>query len=271
LISARQGASLPRDSRVEKRLLERERRFDREYKMKVKRSEEYEALEEVFDKPTLMLIYRMLNRGILSELGGVISAGKESRVYYGKVDGREVAVKIYLTGSAEFRKGMIPYIVGDYRFSHIKRGMRNLVSVWARKEFVNLREFMRAKVAVPEPLHVEGNVLVMRFIGEGGVRAPLLSEIDLSNPAETYEILIGFVRLMVKNAGLVHGDLSEYNVMMHEGTPYVIDVSQSLPISHPLAIELLTRDIGNINRFFNRLGVKVIDRNIFVEELIGSG
>jgi RIO kinase 1 len=111
----------------------------------------------------------------------------------------------------------------------------------------------------------------MRFIGEGGVRAPLLSEIDLSNPAETYEILIGFVRLMVKNAGLVHGDLSEYNVMMHEGTPYVIDVSQSLPISHPLAIELLTRDIGNINRFFNRLGVKVIDRNIFVEELIGSG
>ncbi|MBO3802659.1 MAG: serine protein kinase RIO [Candidatus Brockarchaeota archaeon] len=203
---------MPRQSRVERKLLDRERRFEREYKMKVKRSEEYEALEEVFDKPTLMLIYSMLNRGILSELGGVVSTGKESRVYHGKRDGREVAVKIYLTGSAEFRKGMMPYIAGDYRFSRVKRDTRSLVSVWARKEFVNLREFMGAGVPVPEPLHVERNVLVMRFIGEGGVRAPLLSEVELPDPSGTYESLIGFVRLMVEKARLVHGDLSEYNV-----------------------------------------------------------
>ncbi|MGQ9514160.1 MAG: serine protein kinase RIO [Thermoproteota archaeon] len=258
------------ESRADRRLLERERRFEKEYRMKIKRSEEYEALEEVFDKPTLMLIYRMLNRRVLSEFGGVVSAGKEARIYYGKSHGREVAVKIYLTGSAEFRKGMMPYILGDYRFSHIKKDVRSIVSVWARKEFVNLREFWRAKVPVPEPLHVERNVLVMGFIGEGGIRAPLLSEIDPPNPSGTYERLIEIVRLMVKESGLVHGDLSEYNVMMYEGEPYVIDVSQSLPILHPLARKLLIRDIGNLNRFFSHLGVEVVDEEMMLEELMGS-
>lgn len=257
------------ESRADKRLLERERRFEKEYKMKIKRSEEYEALEEVFDKPTLMLIYRMLNKGVLYEVGGVVSAGKESRVYYGKARDREVAIKIYLTGSAEFRKGMMPYILGDYRFSNIKKDVRSIISLWARKEFVNLREFWRAKVPVPEPIHVDRNVLVMSFIGEGGIRAPLLSEIEPPNPAETYERLIEIVRLMIKEAGLVHGDLSEYNVMIYGDEPYIIDVSQSLPLSHPLARNLFVRDIGNINRFFSHLGVKVVNEEKLLEELMG--
>lgn len=261
---------MPRESHAEKRLVERELRFDKEYRMKVKRSEENEALEEVFDKSTLMLIYGMQNKGVLSEIEGIISAGKESRVYLGKTGKGDVAVKIYLTGSAEFRKGMMPYIAGDRRFENAKRGdTRSLMTLWARKEFANLREFGRAGVAVPEPIHVEGNVLVMSFIGEGGVRAPLLNEIELPDPALTYEQLTRFVRLMVKGAGLIHGDLSEFNVMMFKDRPVVIDVSQSVLLSHPLARELLVRDMSNINRFFSGLGARVVGDE-FLEELMGT-
>jgi len=259
------------ESGAERRLLARERKFDKERRMRLKRSEDYGALEEVFDKRTLMLVYGMMNKGALSELGGVVSAGKESRVYYGRAQDREVAVKVYLTGSAEFRKGMMPYILGDHRFSNIKRGdIRSVIGVWARKEFVNLREFRRVGVSVPEPLHVEGNVLVMEFIGEDGLRAPLMNELTLADPASTYDGLIQAMRLMVRGAGLVHGDLSEFNVMMWNGLPVVIDVSQSVPLSHPLARDLLARDISNINKFFKGLGVKVVDERELLKELIGN-
>jgi RIO kinase 1 len=256
---------------AEKRLRERERRFDEERRMRIKRSEEYEALEEVFDKRTLLLIYGMLNKGALSELGGVVSAGKESRVYFGRAHGRDLAVKIYLTGSAEFRRGMMQYIEGDHRFAHIRRGdVRSIIGLWARKEFVNLKEFRRVGVSVPEPLHVEGNVLIMEFIGEDGLRAPLLNEVTLPEPASTYERLIQAIRLMVREAGLVHGDLSEFNVMMWNGLPVVIDVSQSLPLSHPLANDLLARDIDNINKFFKGQGVDVVDAQGLLQELTRS-
>ena len=254
---------------AEKRLLEREKRFDEERRMRIKRSEEYETLEEVFDKRTLLLIYGILNKGALSELGGVVSAGKESRVYYGRAKDRDVAVKIYLTGSAEFRRGMMPYLEGDHRFAHIRRGdVRSIIGLWARKEFVNLQEFRRVGVSVPEPLHVEGNVLIMEFIGEDGLRAPLLHEMTPPDPAGTYDRLIQAIRLMVREAKLVHGDLSEFNVMMWNGLPVVIDVSQSLPLSHPLANDLLARDIDNINRFFRGHDVDVVDAEGLLQELL---
>lgn len=259
------------ESGAERRLLARERKYDKERRVRIKRSEDYGALEEVFDKRTLMLIYGMINKGALSELGGVISAGKESRVYYGRAQEREVAVKVYLTGSAEFRKGMMPYIMGDHRFSKAKRSdIRSIIGIWARKEFVNLREFRRVGVSVPEPLHVEGNVLVMEFIGEDGLRAPLMNELTLTDPSPTYDWLIQAMKSMVKDAGLVHGDLSEFNVMVWNGHPVVIDVSQSVPISHPLAKDLLVRDVGNINKFFRGLGVKVLDVGELIEELSGN-
>lgn len=257
------------ESGAERRLLARERKYDKERRVRIKHSEDRGALEEVFDTRTLMLIYGLMNKGALSELGGVISAGKESRVYYGRAQDREVAVKVYLTGSAEFRKGMMPYIVGDHRFSKVKRSdIRSIIGVWARKEFVNLREFRRVGVSVPEPLHVEGNVLVMGFIGEDALRAPLLNEIALPDPSPTYDLLIQAIRLMVRDAGLVHGDLSEFNVMIWNDLPIVIDVSQSLPISHPLAKDLLARDINNINKFFRDRGVKVVDEEDFLQELM---
>jgi RIO kinase 1 len=222
-------------------------------------TQERATIEEVFDQATRMVLYHFLSRGVINEVNGVISAGKEARVYWGKTkEGEERAVKIYLTSSAEFKKGMMMYIEGDYRFKNVKHDTRSLISTWAQKEFRNLDAADKAKVRVPKPIAVERNIVIMEFIGKDGVHAPSLKEHPPKDPMKTYKQLLSFMRRLYQKAELIHGDLSEYNIMMWKGKLVVFDVSQSVPTSHPLANELLNRDILNVNRFFSRQGVNVM-------------
>ena len=226
--------------------------------MKTRRSEEYEVREEVFDKPTLMTVYRLMNRGFIGQLNGVVKSGKEARVYHAlSRDQNELAVKIYLIVSAEFKKGMVRYIQGDERFASVRRDSKHLIYLWAQKEFRNLSTMDALGIRVPKPIHVENNVLIMEFIGENGVPAPLLKEVLLEKPKRFYDTLLSTVETLCTKGKLVHGDLSEFNIMIWNNEPVIIDVSQSVPISHPLAKELLKRDIDNLNRFFQKLDVKV--------------
>ncbi len=244
---------------VEKRLDRQEKAYETERLMKEKRSEEYEVLEEVFDRSTLMVIYDFLNKGIIDEIHGVVKAGKESRVYWGKdKQGKELAIKIYLTVSAEFRKGMLKYIEGDRRFKGVRRDTRSLVFAWAQKEFRNLEQATTAKVRVPKPIAVKKNVLIMEFIGKNGISAPSMKEQHPKSPEKTYKPLLVCVKRLYRKAGLVHGDLSEYNIMIWRGRIVLFDVSQAVPLSHPLADSLLLRDLKNINGYFHRLGVEVL-------------
>lgn len=243
---------------VDKRLLKDEKSYEIDQLMKDKRSEEYEVLEEVFDRSTLMVIYDLMNKGTIDEIHGVIKAGKEARVYWGKnKEGKELAIKIYLVISSEFRKGMLKYIEGDPRFQSVKHGTRALIFAWSQKEFKNLELAVRAKVRVPRPIAVKNNVLVMEFIGEKGESAPSLKEKTPKNPAKVYEDLMTYLERLYKKAGLVHGDISEYNVMIWRGRTVLFDVAQAVPLVHPMANFLLHRDLTNLNKYFTRLGVKV--------------
>ncbi|MFW6117447.1 MAG: serine protein kinase RIO [Thermoproteota archaeon] len=237
-----------------------EKRYDQEQRMLEKDiSSDRAVMEEVFDRSTLMVIYDLLNEGIIDEVYGVVQAGKESRVYWAK-DKREqeLALKIYLTVSGEFRKGMLKYIEGDHRFKRVKRDTRSLIFTWAQKEFRNLSQASEAEVNVPNPVVVKKNVLVMEFIGERGVRAPSMKELSPQNPQETYHTLLTQVQRLYSKAELVHGDLSEYNIMLWEDEPVIFDLSQAVPLSHPLASQLLTRDLTNLNKYFRRQGIEVI-------------
>ena len=246
--------------KVREKLAQRERTVEKRDKMLEHNfSAERATLEEVFDQATRMVIFSFLNSGILDELHGVVSAGKEARVYWGKnKEGKDLAVKIYLTASAEFRKGMLKYVQGDYRFTGVKRDARSLIFTWAQKEFRNLEQAARAKVRVPKPLGVRKNVLVMEFVGEGGRSAPSLKEQSPEDPERVYKLLLTYLQRLYQKADLVHGDLSEYNVMMWKGKPVLFDMSQSVPSSHPMAKFLLKRDLANLNRFFSRIGVNVL-------------
>jgi RIO kinase 1 len=244
--------------RVGKKLRKKEREYEIEQLMKEKRSEEYEVLEEVFDRSTLMIIYDFMNKGTIDEIHGVVKAGKESRVYWGKdKDGNELAIKIYLTVSAEFKKGILKYIEGDPRFRNVKRDTRSLIFAWAQKEFRNLEQATAAKVRVPKPIAVKRNVLIMEFIGRNGVSAPSMKEQPPKNPEKIYKAILEYLRRLYFKAELVHGDLSEYNIMIWKGRPVIFDMSQAVPLVHPLADFLLRRDLNNLNKFFAKLGVNV--------------
>ena len=257
--------------RARKKLAHKEKTVERRDKMLVHDfSTERATFEEVFDKATLMIIYQLLNSGVLYELHGVVNAGKEARIYWGKnKECKDLAVKIYLTASAEFKKGMLKYIEGDYRFKGVKHDTRSLIFTWAQKEFRNLEQASRAKVRVPKPIAVKNNVVVMEFIGKDGVNAPSLKEQAPNDPAEVYEVLLTFVERLYRKAELVHGDLSEYNIMMWKGKPVIFDVAQAVPVSHPMAEFFLRRDLGNVNRFFSRLGVKVLPVDEAYRKVVG--
>ncbi len=248
-------------AQTEKRVERRDKMLEHDF------TAERATLEEVFDQATRLVIYRFMTEDVLNEVHGVVSAGKEARIYWGKSkEGKDLAVKIYLTSSAEFKKGMFKYIEGDYRFKGVKRDTRSLIFAWAQKEFRNLEQAMHAGVNVPKPIAVRNNVLVMEFVGEGGVSAPSLKEQKPENAEKTYRQLLTYLVRLYRKADLVHGDLSEYNIMMWKGKPVLFDMSQSVPSSHPLAKSFLERDIANLNRFFGRLGVKVLP----VDEVCGK-
>ncbi len=257
--------------KARKKLAHKEKTVERRDKMLVHDfSSERATLEEVFDRATFMVIYEFLKSGLLYEVHGIINAGKEARVYWGKnKEGKDLAVKIYLTSSAEFKKGMLQYIEGDYRFKGVKRDTRSLIFTWAQKEYRNLEQAFRAKVRVPKPIAVKNNVLIMEFIGKNGVNASSLKEQSPKNPDKVYSTILIYITRLYRKAELVHGDLSEYNIMMWNNRPVLFDMAQAVPTVHPMAEFFLRRDLTNVNRFFSRLGVKVLSVDEAYKKVVG--
>jgi RIO kinase 1 len=258
--------------KAQKRIAYTEKRIERRDKMLTHDlSKDRATVEEVFDQVTRMVVFDLMNSSFLYELNGVVSSGKEARVYWGiDKEGTDLAVKIYLTSSAEFKRGMHKYIEGDPRFRDVKHDTRSLIAVWAQKEFRNLGEAYAAKVRVPKPIAVKSNVVIMEFIGKKGVSAPSLKEQAPANPKKIYKIIVTYLKRLYKKAKIVHGDLSEYNIMMWKGKPVVFDVSQSVSIQHPLADFMIKRDIANVNRYFSRLQVKVIPDEELYKTVVGK-
>jgi len=254
-----------------KRLNHREKEVERRDRMLIhNHADERATVEEVFDQRTRMVVFDLLNSGILYEVNGAVSSGKEAKVYWAiNKEGKDLAVKIYLTSSAEFKKGMVKYIEGDPRFKNIKRDTRSLMTIWAQKEFRNLLEAYEAKVPVPKIVAVKSNVVVMEFIGKKGVSAPSLKENPPTNPERAYKLLITYIKRLYRKAKLVHGDLSEYNIMMWRGKPLIFDLSQTVSVEHPMADFMLRRDLTNLNRFFSRLNVNVVSLEDLHKMVVG--
>ena len=213
------------------------------------------VLEAVFDKSTVMTLSRLINNGIISYVNGAVGAGKESQLYWAvDPEGNDLAVKIYLVTTSNFKK-RYPYLIGDPRFTRIKSGTRSLVELWARKEFRNLSKAFNCEIPCPEPITVVKNILVMKFVGTGGVPSPTLveSEVDYTD----YEKTITIISDLYQKAELVHADLSEYNIFKTNEGPVVFDFGSAVAIRHPKTKEFLERDISNITRFFVKRGLTV--------------
>lgn len=233
---------------------------------KVKDIEWFATIEEVFDFSTAITAYNFIRKKILEKFNGVISTGKESRVYLAFGKNNELfAVKIYLTTSAEFKKGMQYYL--DENLSKIyKRNFRLAVFEWCKREFKNLRIAHEANVKVPKPIAYKNNILILEFLGENGKPAPLIYEIEIPDYEIVYKKIINYIEKLY-NAGIIHADLSEYNILYYKNEPYLIDFGQSIKITHPNAPNFFLRDIKNINKYFRNKKVKVIDELEIFEKI----
>lgn len=248
--------------RLDGRLLEKER----ERKTEKDGFDKNKVLDEVFDKSTTMTVSGLKNSGIIEYVNGAVGSGKESKTYWA-VDptGKSLALKIYLVATSNFKK-RYSYMMGDPRFTKVRKGTRHLVEVWAQKEFVNLKQCYDNKIPCVKPITVTKNVLVLEFVGKDGIPEPLLveSEVDYGD----YESAISIIEDLYKKAGIVHADFSEYNMFKTEKGLVVFDLGSAVNIKHPNATTFLERDIKNMTKFFVKRGLTVTNPSDVVKRIM---
>jgi len=239
-----------------------EKRIDRDILAKERRGrsekgvfDKSKVMDDVLDKSTMMTLSKLINSGIISYVNGIVGSGKESKMYWAvDPDGNDVALKIYLVTASTFKK-RLPYLVDDPRFSRIKKGTRNMVELWAQKEFRNLTQCVKSGIPVIKPIHVLKNVLILEFVGKNGTPAKTLVETEIDE--NDYKDAISIISQLYNKAKLVHADFSEYNIFKTEKGLILFDLGSAVDIRHKNAKEFLERDIKNISRFFVRRGLTV--------------
>ena len=210
-------------------------------------------LDEFFDHSTLLAVSRLVNQGLFDVLDHPISSGKEGGVFRATKGVEFRAVKIYRISNTMFRH-LPPYALEELRREASARNYGGLIFAWTRREHTILGRLEEAGVRAPRPYGHYRNVLVMEYIGNEEGAAPRLKDVPIDDPAALYEELVREFGRMVRVAKLVHGDLSPYNTLYHDGHVVVIDVAQSVRSDHPEARRLLERDLLNFSRFLGRLG-----------------
>lgn len=214
------------------------------------------VFDAVFDRLTLMSLYKLMKLELIDTLDFPIARGKEAHVFHGTGLSGPVAVKIFHTSNAVF-KNLLQYIEGDPRFGGLKRRHRDVVDIWVRKEFRNLSRLVKWGLPVPKPIGVHKNVLVMEYLGTPTSPSPRLRDVKVPNPEAVYQKLLEFLAITWQKAGMVHGDFSPYNIMWHKDSPIVIDVGQAVVHSHPKSQEFLVRDVTRLVEWANKAGVEV--------------
>ncbi len=273
------------------------------YKFRDKDADQRKTYDEVFDEKTLLTIYSLMTSGIIDILDFPLATGKEGNVFRANTaDGKLLAVKIYRVSNSTF-KNIQKYITGDRRFSKVGKNHRRGIYMWAQKEYRNLERMHGKGISVPKPVKCQDNVVVMEYVGTEDTPARHLKDVEIEDPQTLFDNIIGQMKVMYLDAGLVHADLSEYNILMRDSQlgpaadktsnstrgqtptsttgqavppnhsmaqePVIIDVGQAVLTNHPMAQEFLVRDINNICHFFNKHGVET-DKNELLTMIRGD-
>ena len=193
----------------------------------------------------------ILSCGLATEVVGLLSAGKEADVYLARLGGAPLAIKVYRLYRTSRRHG------GPIKVDNM---------AWrAAKEFEVLRQAWKGGASVPTPAKREENLLAMRYLGDETSPAPRLMDVQPADPlAFRDELLVALERLV--GAGIVHGDLSAFNVLIYEDRPWFIDFSDALRVDRiggspwrriEEARALLTRDLEGLASYFRKFNVPV--------------
>ena len=223
--------------------------------------ERFKTKHGVFDDFTNRTLFKLITEGHFEGLESPINIGKESNVFTAITkDEDRVIVKIYRIETCDFNQ-MYSYIKDDPRYSNLKDKKRKVIMAWVQREYRNLMNARDAEVNVPIPMAFFNNVLVLEFIGKNADIAPKLKDKIPKDKKKFFDKTIENMRKLYK-AGLVHADLSAFNILNFEENPIFIDMSQATVKEHPRAEEFLVRDVKNICAFFNKCGLKADEKAV---------
>lgn len=223
--------------------------------MMAKPKEKFKTRGDVFDQFTVRNLFKLSSQGHFEEDSLTpLSIGKEANVFSAlRNDGTGIILKIYRLETSDFNK-MYDYLRVDPNYENVAHRRRQVIFSWAQREYRTLLK-AREVIRVPNPMTCMFNILLQEFIGDEDA-APKLKDAELKDPAATCDEVLLMMKKLYQ-AGLVHGDLSEYNILFHRNMPVFIDFSHGTPTRAQNAKQLLERDLKNVLRFFAKEGVTV--------------
>ena len=206
----------------------------------------------------------LLEDGLIDDIICELQSGKEAQVYMVRCGEVVRCAKVYKEANKRSFKQAVQYQEGrKSKNSRRDRAMQKRTSygqkeseqAWLSAEVDALYQLAAAGVRVPEPCGFNDGVLLMELITDGdGHAAPRLSEVRFSRELalEYHSILINEVVRMLC-AGLVHGDLSEFNVLVDDQGPVIIDLPQAVNAAgNNNAYMMLARDVDNMRNYFGQ-------------------
>lgn len=218
--------------------------------------EKWKIWGNVFDDFTIKVIQRLIGQRIIDGIESPVKIGKEANVFTATTEsGERRIVKIYRLESCNFNK-MYSYIRSDPRFMDIKKQRRQVIFSWVKREHKNLLAARKVGVRVPTPIASINHVLVLEFIGHDEP-APQLKDMPPKDQEAFLESIMNNLKLLYQKAGLVHADLSEFNILNMDESAVLIDFSQATTIRDHTADSYLDRDLANLVRFFAKYGLKL--------------
>lgn len=222
--------------------------------MAKKTKEEWKTYQSVFDNFTYRVLDKLISQGHFEGIIGPVSTGKESNVFSAKTKTGLVALKIYRLETCDFNR-MYEYIKYDPRFFGLKSQRRKVIFSWVQREYRNIMTARKLGIDVPRPLSFHFNVLVEEFIGEK-LAAPKLKDSIPENIKQFFDKIFEYMKKLY-DAGYVHGDLSQYNILNFNDRPIIIDLSTMTPSGNPHFEEYLVRDVRNVCNFGIKHGLKL--------------
>ena len=209
--------------------------------------------------PRLMPLYE---DGLIDEVLYQLMSGKEATVFVVRSGEETRCAKVYKEAAQRSFKQAARYQEGR-REKNSRRaramekgskfGRKQMEASWQNAEVDALYRVARAGVRVPQPYGCFDGVLLMELVTDGeGEVAPRLGEVDMSaeQAREDHAVMMDYIKLMLC-AGLVHGDLSEFNVLVDEYGPVIIDLPQAVDAAaNNNAQAMFARDVNKITEYY---------------------
>lgn len=212
----------------------------------------------------------LVRDGLVDEVIRPLKSGKEAAVYVVLSEGNICCAKVYKDANkrgfhkqAQYQEGRKVRSSREARAmdKNTRFGRKQQEQVWQNAEVDALYRLASVGVRVPKPYNFVEGVLLMELITDGqGSAAPRLNDLDLTREQalEYHGLLIKEVVRMLC-AGIIHGDLSEYNILVDSGGPVIIDLPQAVDASaNNNAARMLTRDVENLAGYFGRFAPELL-------------